>query len=360
MLFRPNYSKFKFFGQHVHGSCYLSDEYRLAVIPTHGTVSTFEEKEDENTREASPIQPDPSGHHRPRSSVKSDISSSYNFSKGIAALFQTIYATVTLVKTRGDQIQRYGYAAFGFTVAPYLVMSIVNLLGTLLTPDYSAIYLIESDIMKEAIKRGCYFKGTVGILDYDMPSIHSCDVSFESNDGDPDQLLIQRNCPDSGADNVVDATRVPQADESGDSEQESTNVTLDKVLVAAGCCDLPDPDIFWDNFRKISKLYLPAIIIGLISVIINGIMSRFDAGHSSDAERAWTMVWLAFGIVYGVLSHALLSWLVYAVGESHVERDKVVVWRFFIPALSVLLIPGIGGFVVVGKMLLEYGNCILK
>ena len=62
----------------------------------------------------------------------------------------------------GDQIQRYGYAAFGLTVAPYLLMSIVNLLGTMLTPDYPCLYLVSSEVMDEAARReGARFEGMV-------------------------------------------------------------------------------------------------------------------------------------------------------------------------------------------------------
>jgi hypothetical protein len=48
------------------------------------------------------------------------ISSSYNIVGGLIALAQAIYTSVTLYQTRGDQINQYGYAAFGLTVAPFV------------------------------------------------------------------------------------------------------------------------------------------------------------------------------------------------------------------------------------------------
>jgi hypothetical protein len=44
-------------------------------------------------------------------------------------------------------------------------MSFVNLLGNLATPSYSAIYLVQTDIMVEASHRGGYFEGVIGTLE---------------------------------------------------------------------------------------------------------------------------------------------------------------------------------------------------
>jgi hypothetical protein len=36
------------------------------------------------------------------------------------------------------------YAAFGLTLLPYLVMSVVNLVGNLVTPTYPTLYMVDS------------------------------------------------------------------------------------------------------------------------------------------------------------------------------------------------------------------------
>jgi hypothetical protein len=102
----------------------------------------------------------------------SSISSIYSFSKGVVAIFQTIYASVTLLWTKGDQINRYRYAAFGLTVTLYLMMSIVNLVGTLLNPDFPTMFLVGSEVMTEAARReGAKFEGIVATL---HPGSHWC------------------------------------------------------------------------------------------------------------------------------------------------------------------------------------------
>lgn len=84
---------------------------------------------------------------------------------GLISLAQSIYASYTLYQSQGDQVITYGYAVFGLTVAPFVVMSIINLVGNLLAPDYPAMYLVDSSVMAEARKRdGCHLDGVVGKL----------------------------------------------------------------------------------------------------------------------------------------------------------------------------------------------------
>ena len=96
------------------------------------------------------------------------ISSNYSVVKVLIALGQALYSTVTLYLSKGDRTTQYGCAAFGLTVAPYAVMSIVNLLGNLVTPEYPTLYLAHSPIMDEATRHtGHTFDGAVGSLTVD-------------------------------------------------------------------------------------------------------------------------------------------------------------------------------------------------
>lgn len=60
--------------------------------------------------------------------------STYNIPKLIIGLVQAIWATSTLYRARGDQIDRYGYAAFGLTVTPYAFMSVLNIIANISNP----------------------------------------------------------------------------------------------------------------------------------------------------------------------------------------------------------------------------------
>lgn len=82
--------------------------------------------------------------------IKCTIASNYNLVKTLVAFVQTLYAASTLYRARGNQIDTFGYAAFGLTVTPYIMMSIMNLCASLLCPEYTSMLLVESVDMREA------------------------------------------------------------------------------------------------------------------------------------------------------------------------------------------------------------------
>lgn len=105
-----------------------------------------------------------------------EIASTYSILHSIAGVAQILSAVATIYKAHFSQISKYGYAAYSLTVIPYALMTAVNLLALLVTPNYPAIYMLESSIMDEARKRGGLFGGTVGILDevdYGIPVVPS-------------------------------------------------------------------------------------------------------------------------------------------------------------------------------------------
>ena len=123
------------------------------------------------------------------------LSSANNFAKGLIAIFQTFYASFTLYQASGNHIQHYGYAAFGLTVVPYIVMSIINLASTILTPDYSVMYLVASEAMEEAKKREeAKFEGVVGrILTTSTSAEFSKTVRFDLNSDGKMVVLAPRS-----------------------------------------------------------------------------------------------------------------------------------------------------------------------
>lgn len=72
-----------------------------------------------------------------------EIPNSYSLVQGAAAIAQIFFASKELYASRGDQVVRYGYAAFGLTVIPYLWMSFLNLVAAIFRPQYSHVYLVH-------------------------------------------------------------------------------------------------------------------------------------------------------------------------------------------------------------------------
>ncbi|KAK0509327.1 hypothetical protein JMJ35_008698 [Cladonia borealis] len=352
--FLPSNSSSKIQGRKVHGICRLPHGYALAILPPGARVMEICKDQREGLEVAyissssqrlkdalkmlrhirSPyLTSESDDSSSPDTRPEIELSSNYNLPKCVVAIFQTLYASATLYETKGDQIQRYGYAAFGLTVAPYLVMSIINLFGTMLTPDYPCVYLVRSEIMDEASRReGAKFEGMVATLRSGPRKVwHYVEFTIDENDRmfirSPRESKSQRGLHD--ATDVVQRKIIPQRalyltrepclviSSPGFSDDLPLHTTLDNITLFAG------------------------LIIGLSPIAINGSLSHFNAGHSTIAQRVWTMNWLAFGWWTGLLVDL-------QVGSS----DDILFLTLLFTA------PAIGGFVVVAQTLMSYGLCV--
>lgn len=130
-------------GYHVSGTCDLPEGYRLAYVPPNAQVE----------------------HVMPEVALSRILQTSYSLASGVISIVQIFSACSALYQSRGYQIDAYGYAAFGFTVTPYLVMSFLNLLANCFTPTYPNLYLVHTETMDEAISRGGYFTDIVDKLE---------------------------------------------------------------------------------------------------------------------------------------------------------------------------------------------------
>ncbi|KAJ7056286.1 hypothetical protein C8F01DRAFT_1087151 [Mycena amicta] len=277
------------------------------------------------------------------------ISTSRNASRAVVAIVQTCYGAYTLYLTRGDQIARYGYAAFGLTVAPYTLMSIINLLGSLLTPSYPTMYLVRSEVMDEIDRRfgrdgRPYFDGTVGVLEQvkheDEPEV-KVDVDVEENKIGLEQEEGGR-----------DLERVLACEEFRRLDPSDANSAKRRELRARAGAPIPPPQF----------LMLGAIAIGIPLAIIGGLTKFFPGDSSTHAQRVWLMTWLGFGFL-GVITISLREDMAH-VREALRRASPIppvasVILHMF--PLSVMLgysAPAIGGMVVVAQMMKSYGDCV--
>jgi hypothetical protein len=124
----------------VHGRVRLPNGYHLAILPS---TARFERLAISETQ----------------------LSSNHNITKLLASVLQLLFAVNTRYSTRGDQVNVYGYAAFGLTVTAYALMSFINFMGNIVCPQYPAVYLIRTTTMRQAeALPGAIFKGAVGTL----------------------------------------------------------------------------------------------------------------------------------------------------------------------------------------------------
>lgn len=257
---------------------------------------------------------------------KIEVPGQLDVAKIVVSVLQLIWGISTLYNARGNQIQLYGYAAFGLTVAPYAVMSFLNLLVSLLLPVHTNIYLVWNEDMKEAMETR-YEGGLAGEF-YGMIAA--------TNDGKLARRRAKGRSP-----------------------------------------------ITW-NYGTLSRPYRLFLNIGFYIVIailplaIFGGFTGFKTGSDVHTARAWILAWLIVGSASAILIQQISGSVTthpqaeyfqdFITGRrSRRRRDKVEKrYRmmengpgpFF--ALFILLplwLPAIGGMVVVGQMIQAYGVC---
>lgn len=232
------------------------------------------------------------------------LASSSNLLKLFVSLIQSVWAIITIYRSRGDQIQQYGYAAFGLTVAPYASMSILNALANMLTPDYPSMFLIRTPEMDKVEADGeGFFKGAI--------RVRLQDISPADTQGG----------------------RIGRAP-------------------ASNLMYLFSPIVFEE--RPQTVLFI-SFLFSLIPLGIVGGLSGFQQGNSSQVERGFTMSWLVLGIVYGIQSGATDFASLTGQGE------RTWAWGAFYYTYLVCTVgaPAIGGMVVVGMMIRSFGICTL-
>ena len=74
---------------------------------------------------------------------------------------QLFFGCITLYRARGNQINKYGYAAFGLTVFPYVFMTMNNLLYEAFVGEYPCVYLLNTRLVRGKEND---FHGAIGVL----------------------------------------------------------------------------------------------------------------------------------------------------------------------------------------------------
>jgi hypothetical protein len=240
------------------------------------------------------------------------LSSSYSIPQIMVAIVQLIYASYTLYKTRGDQLNRYGYAAFGLTVIPFIIMSFLNLLGNILTPNYPALYLVSSPELEEAVSRAyspdTRIDGVIGTVVGGTRD--TSEGLFEGrmiSHGPKASRLLQvltdskETSPSQPRAHSADVVPVPVLISDGESYELQGSKSESEFEISF-------PEYSPLQAIKDEKPYrnpgLPlwgfmVFFLGAIPYTVIGGLTHFQAAQSTQAQRVFTMFWLASGVFIG-------------------------------------------------------------
>ncbi|KAA8901310.1 hypothetical protein FN846DRAFT_815014 [Sphaerosporella brunnea] len=288
------------------------------------------------------------------------ISNSYNATKAFTGIVQIVSSLYAIYTAYGDQVIRYGYAAFGFTVLPYTVMSILNTIANLIEASYDCLFLVRSDVMLEAEHReGGEFTGEVAELVPATKDIEMAAAGVEFVD-----LLFRRG--------KHARWKAIQVDDAGNPirGRRSWNVYIPPLDGSYTAESDPRPKILVQpvgqsyvfskaSHRRSKKFRQRAVaVIMVLSLVVPyaviGGISKFRPGRSEPRQRVFMAGWLVIGQIIGALN---------LVGQTTKARRKLRWWAWLEWAvLGFTIITGfafaVGGFVEAGRMLREFGYCI--
>ncbi|KAM7217459.1 hypothetical protein V8F06_007090 [Rhypophila decipiens] len=277
---KPTKNPISLVSEKLHGICELPEGYYLATLPQD---ATFEDDPSPGERQSlhwterglvGPIKP--LFIPRPR---RNHISCSYNLVKIAASAAQLLFACATLYRIRGDQIERFGYAAFSLTVAQYAWMSFLSLLGNAMRPGYPTKVLVGSDSLdnlRALLRRQCQeseypISGSVGRISRETEARLSA----------MPKALWRKSLP----------RRWRRSAQALDRLSSRWNGTINSI----------------SEYGRLSTIGPDQFIIGAVPIAIIGGISRFSPGASEYYQRVWIMTWFVFGIVVGPFAASLLG-----------------------------------------------------
>jgi len=241
--------------------------------------------------------------------------------------------------------------------SPARPLGLLRKIHALLVPMYPTVFLVRSEVMDEVERRcgGKCFGGVVGSLQLAQNVNSLILTTGQVTDEDIDSALALCLEP------LPALHSNPQVSIPACARFERIDIRV--VCLTLGC-EGPGPlvrspnDNVWKRFIfGFSSLYRASALLGLIfiiSVITLYMMIYLPRSHARVLnQQFWIVVWLAGGSGAGLV-YGLNPWRdVWSHSDKPGRRivDNEMILR------AIFCAPAIGGLVVVGKMIKEYGDC---
>ncbi|KAI5783237.1 hypothetical protein DFH27DRAFT_578747 [Peziza echinospora] len=225
------------------------------------------------------------------------------------AIAQIGFAVYGLYTVRASQLERFGYAAYVFTVVPFALMSVLNLVALMAVPKYPAAYMVRYGELDGG--RQWTFPADSGLTAEDVNAMMPGAIASFSAPQSP-----------------------PRIKHSGPTSPDNIPAMMMGSLIT----------------------------LGIVPFIVILCLTRFDAQQSTATERAWTMTWLASGPLCAIIHEAQQYHFRDVVRKDKASRSisqllRAIV-RFMVRHTIPIIIPGIGGYYAVISMLRRDEACI--
>ena len=241
---------------------------------------------------------------------------SIEITSAVVGIGQVIFASITIYRARGDQIEKYGIAAYGLSVYSYLLMSGANLIKLGVCGRYPYAYVLRTATLVDLERANSgVFKGAVGNFGGDFQGGDS--VRFS----DPPLWLQYFSF----------SWLRPKGDYSG----------YRRIVPAIG------------SIIFIVAILSQPLFVVLLSGFNDGQNTRgqkflmLNAGQSTRLQRFWMLGWLIANIYSAPLVHFVASSGRGLGGRNAKHPVGFASYAFVIFAY----VFAFGGFVTVGEML---------
>lgn len=263
----------------------------------------------------------------------------------LVSVVQIVAALYTLYAAEGAQIARWGYAAYGLSVLPYALMSVMNILSASVVGEYASGHVLRTPVLREAARReGSHFDGAVG-------AVRKRAEPALGQHGRAGYVAVwMRTVVRDESRELVVRTRTWERRftlcASDGAESDGAHRFTVSALRHDGAAD--DPEVA--KHRAISPaeaaitgtLFLAAMLLPHALICA---LTRFRAGSSSAAQRAWMMAWLSADQLASL--GTLVFWAVWK------RWGAVIPVGVHYASVAALVVPAVGGFVVMSKMYLQ-------
>ncbi|KAI4140057.1 MAG: hypothetical protein L6R39_005975 [Caloplaca ligustica] len=343
----------------IHGVCQLAPGYALSYIPED--IKIYSHVKHQRTMSISRLL---GMNHVP--DIK--LASTHDVPRILFSLIQTVSGGYSVYKARGSQIERHGYAAYGLTVIPYMMVSIINLIGSLLTSEYETIYMVHSAVMDEMKGRGGLCDGVVGTIE--RPE-HQTYVHIEGEEETKPEGQKMQFTSTGGEVRCQDLTEKSTTKELHVShwnhiepvkavwlfqkwgrnrrkaEEKGPPSTTQTQLLC-----VPSHSGFTRLSRRWSQTCLNTLTLALLVLalglpyIMIAILSGWRTNHSTSMHRTFVTNWL----ICGQLQGWAVSYVEAASGMRTVMRGLILIFVSY-GSYSIM------GLVVVVQEMIESGTC---
>ncbi|KAL8726171.1 MAG: hypothetical protein Q9166_006888 [cf. Caloplaca sp. 2 TL-2023] len=343
----------------IHGVCQLAPGYALSYIPED--MKVYSHIKHQRSLSISRLL---GVNHSP--DIK--LASTHDVPRILFSIIQTVIGAYSLYRARGTQIERYGYAAFGLTVLPYMMVSVINLIGSLLSSEYETVYLVHSAIMDEMRLRGGLCDGVVGTLEKPPHEIYvyidgerekkpkgqSMEFGYsggELHGHDTAGCIPRMDLRVAQANDIDPVKHIWLAQKWGQSCREARKEKKEPPSSSPLLC-VPSHSAFthlrplwYQSCLNTLTILLLMLALGLPYVII-AILSGWNINESTSMQRTFVTNWYICGQVQG-----------YAVSMVEGVDGKKNMMKSFITIFLTYGCYSIMGFYVVAQEMLESGTC---